>query len=126
MALTAIAGFAQQPQTGDYIYVYEKDGNVLSFLREEIVDMGYSNFDTLGVAHDEVVSQIISLGEEAHIIPLADIVGDFLAPEGILLTSGIIAHRARDLKEALERNGFSIFETKEKDGWVAYTCKKRT
>ena len=73
MALTATAGFAQQPQTGDYIYVYEKDGNVLSFLREEIVDMGYSNFDTLGVAHDEVVSQIISLGEEAHIIPLADI-----------------------------------------------------
>ncbi|MBR1388891.1 MAG: hypothetical protein IJ569_04645, partial [Prevotella sp.] len=56
MALMALTGFAQQPQTGDVIYVYEKDGSILSFLRDEIVEMGYSNFDTLGVAHDEVVS----------------------------------------------------------------------
>ncbi|MCR5711354.1 MAG: hypothetical protein K6G46_02730 [Prevotella sp.] len=74
LALAAIAGFAQsQPQTGDIIYVYQKDGNVLSFLRSEIEEMGYSYFDTLGVSHDEVVSQIISFGEDAHIIPLADI-----------------------------------------------------
>ena len=73
MALMTLMAFAQQPQTGDVIYVYEKDGSILSFLRDEIVEMGYSNFDTLGVAHDEVVSQIISLEEEAHIIPLADI-----------------------------------------------------
>ena len=73
MALTALTGFAQQPQTGDVIYVYQKNGDIQSFLREEITDIGYSNYDTLGVVHDEVVSQIISLGEEAHIIPLADI-----------------------------------------------------
>lgn len=73
MAITALTGFAQQPQTGDVIYVYQKNGDILSFLREEITDIGYSNYDTLGVVHDEVVSQIISLGEEAHIIPLADI-----------------------------------------------------
>jgi ribosomal protein L11 methyltransferase len=72
--------------------------------------------------YDLVLANIIA----DVIIPLADIVGYFLAPEGILLTSGIIAHRAKDVKDALERNGFSIFETKEKDGWVAYTCKKRS
>ena len=73
LALVALTGFAQQPQTGDYIYVYEKDGSVQSFIRDEIVEMGYSNYDTLGVAHNEVVSQIITLGEEAYIIPLSDI-----------------------------------------------------
>jgi ribosomal protein L11 methyltransferase len=59
------------------------------------------------------------------IIPLTDIVGDFLAEDGIFLTSGIIEHRAEDVAKALERNGFAILETKYKDGWVAYTCKKK-
>ena len=58
---------------GDVIYVYMHDGEVMSLLRNEITEMGYSTYDTLGVAHDEVVSQIISLGEEAYIIPLEDI-----------------------------------------------------
>ena len=85
MALVAMTGFAQQRQTGDYVYVYEKDGNVLSFLRDEIDEMGYSNYDTLGVAHDEVVSQIISLAEEAYIIPLADIDSiSFVTPPTVL------------------------------------------
>lgn len=74
LAIVALTGFAQQqPQTGDVIYVYEKDGSVQSFLRDEIIEMGYSYDDTLGVHHDEVVSQVIILEDLAHIIPLADI-----------------------------------------------------
>lgn len=92
MALTAIAGFAQQPQTGDYIYVYEKDGNVLSFLREEIVDMGYSNFDTLGVAHDEVVSQIISSARRPISFPWPTSTASVLShrPRSISLESSVL------------------------------------
>ena len=73
-ALMALTGFAQaQPQTGDVIYVYQKNGDILSFLRDEIIEMAYSYDDTLGVTHDEVVSQIILLEDVTHIIPLADI-----------------------------------------------------
>lgn len=74
MALAAVAGFAQpQPETGDVIYVYQKDGNILSFLRSEIVEMGYSYDDTLGVTHDEITSQVILLNDVAHIIQLDEI-----------------------------------------------------
>ena len=85
MAITAITGLAQQPQTGDYIYVYEKDGNVEAFLREEIVEMGYSHDDTLGVTHDEVVSQVILLEDAAHIYPLEAIDSiSFVTPATVL------------------------------------------
>lgn len=71
--------------------------------------------------YDLVLANIIA----DVIIPLTDVVGDFLADDGIFLTSGIIEHRAEDVARALERNNLHILETKRKEGWVAYTCKKR-
>lgn len=70
--------------------------------------------------YDLVLANIIA----DVIIPLTDVVGQFLAEDGIFLTSGIIEHRAEDVEAALLRNGFAILETRRKDGWVAYTCKK--
>lgn len=70
--------------------------------------------------YDLVLANIIA----DVIIPLTDVVGQFLADDGIFLTSGIIEHRAEDVEAALLRNGFAILETRRKDGWVAYTCKK--
>lgn len=70
--------------------------------------------------YDLVLANIIA----DVIIPLTDVVGQFLADDGIFLTSGIIEHRAEDVAAALKRNGFAILETRRKDGWVAYTCKK--
>ncbi len=70
--------------------------------------------------YDLVLANIIA----DVIIPLADVVGEFLAEDGVFLTSGIIEHRAEDVADALKRNGFSILETNHRDGWVAYTCKR--
>lgn len=70
--------------------------------------------------YDLVLANIIA----DVIIPLSDVVGDYLKEDGIFLTSGIIAHRAQDVRDALERNGFTITETQEREGWVAYTCRK--
>lgn len=70
--------------------------------------------------YDLVLANIIA----DVIIPLAGFVGDFLAEDGIFLTSGIIEHRAEDVARALRAGGFVILETRRKDGWVAYTCKK--
>lgn len=58
------------------------------------------------------------------IIPLSGHVGQFLAPGGVFLCSGIIAHRADDVKAALEQNGFEIFERRDRDGWVSFAARQ--
>lgn len=58
------------------------------------------------------------------IIPLAAVAGDYLAPGGRFLTSGIIESRAADVAAALTANGFVIVETRTREGWVSYTARK--
>lgn len=59
------------------------------------------------------------------IIPLCAVVGEYLAPDGLFLTSGIIDNRAEDVAQALLRNGFTILETRTREGWVSYTARKK-
>ena len=58
------------------------------------------------------------------IIPLAAVAGDYLAPGGRFLTSGIIESRAADVAAALTANGFVIVETRTREGWFSYTARK--
>ncbi len=58
------------------------------------------------------------------IIPLIPYVGDFLAPGGRFLTSGIIEHRAQDVAQALTDNGYRILERRDREGWVAFTAQR--
>ena len=69
--------------------------------------------------YDLVVANIIA----DVIIPLTAVAGDYLKPDGLFLTSGIIEHRAEDVKNALEAHGFVILETRSREGWVSYTAK---
>ncbi len=94
---------------GDEFKVYTGDIIGDASLREQLAGK-----------YDLVLANIIA----DVIIPLTDVVGEFLADDGIFLTSGIIEHRAEDVKQALLKNGFDIVEKREKDGWVAYTCVK--
>lgn len=71
MAIVAIAGFAQN--TGDVIYVYQKDYSILSFLRSEITEFYYGFEDEQGVTHDEPVMQWIVLKDSICKIPLVNI-----------------------------------------------------
>lgn len=59
------------------------------------------------------------------IIPLSAHVGQFLAPDGVFLCSGIIAHRADDVRSALEQNGFAIFDRREREGWVSFAARRK-
>jgi ribosomal protein L11 methyltransferase len=77
--------------------------------------------EQLAGKYDLVLANIIA----DVIIPLCDVVGDYLTEDGIFLTSGIIEHRAEDVRAALERNGFTIVERRDRDGWVAYTCRRK-
>jgi len=56
------------------------------------------------------------------VIRLAETVGQYLTPGGVLITSGIIDTRAEDVRLALERQGFSIISEKFEGGWVAFAC----
>ncbi len=56
------------------------------------------------------------------IIPLAGMVGPWLATGGHFLCAGIIDTRAAEVRAALEENGFVIVDALERKGWCAYQC----
>ncbi len=58
------------------------------------------------------------------IIPLSAFAGDFMTEDGWFICSGIIDTRSDEVASALKRNGFTIAEKKEKNGWCAFVCRR--
>ena len=58
------------------------------------------------------------------IIPLSAFAGDFMADGGWFICSGIIDTRSDEVASALKRNGFTVAEKKEKNGWCAFVCRR--
>jgi ribosomal protein L11 methyltransferase len=58
------------------------------------------------------------------IIPLSVPVPDWLAPDGVFICSGVIDTRAAEVEAALVRNGLSILERNERDGWVSFAARR--
>lgn len=56
------------------------------------------------------------------IIRLCPAIPKFLNPGGVFITSGIIDTRKDDVISAIEKNGITITEVKEDNGWVAIRC----
>lgn len=70
---------------------------------------------------DLVVANIVA----DVIIRLASIIQNYLKPKGVFISSGIIAERLAEVKEAFEANGLSLMDTWEKDGWCCVvSCRK--
>ncbi len=59
------------------------------------------------------------------IIMLSGGIADFLADDGVYITSGIINHRADDVKATLTDCGFEITEEIREGDWVAIVCRKQ-
>ena len=93
----------------DRFQVYTGDVNADAELREQ-----------LSGQYQLVLANIIA----DIIIPLCAAAGDYLAPGGSFLTSGIIDSRAEDVAQALEENGFTILETRRREGWVSYLAQQ--
>ena len=53
------------------------------------------------------------------IIPLSAQVGRYMSSDGIFMCSGIIDTRADEVEGALKKNGLTILERIERDGWCA-------
>ena len=58
------------------------------------------------------------------IIPLSAKAGEFMTPDGVFLTSGIIDGRQDEVKAALEANGFTVTKHLERGGWHAYEARQ--
>lgn len=58
------------------------------------------------------------------IIPLSAFAGDFMAEGGYFICSGIIDTRSGEVAAALQKNGFTVVEKKEKTGWCAFICRR--
>lgn len=61
---------ASAQQTGDYIYVYQTDGDIKAFLRSEIKEFCYGYDDAKGIVHDVPMSQWIVTDDSTYKIPL--------------------------------------------------------
>lgn len=73
---------AQAQAVQDALYIYRNDGRFNAFFFNDIERFEYSNIDTLGITHDEVVVQEIYALDSLYRIPLTaiDSIG-FVTPE---------------------------------------------
>lgn len=70
--------------------------------------------------YDIVVANILA----DVIIPLSAEIGKHLKKDGLYITSGIINMKRDEVKEAIEKNGFTIVEENEMGEWVSFVAKK--
>lgn len=71
------------------------------------------------IQYDVITANIVA----DVIIALAPAAKRLIRPGGIFITSGIIADRLDDVKQALEENNFEIIDITEKADWRAITCR---
>ena len=86
-------------------------GNVLD-------DHGF--VDSLGKDYDIVVANIVA----GVIVPLTDIVPRLLKKGGLYITSGIIAERAQEVIDAMQRNGFTVTYTENRKDWMVIVATR--
>lgn len=59
------------------------------------------------------------------IIPLSEHIGRFLIEGGIFISSGILAEKAGDVEQALQKNNFQMIEKNTLGEWVSFVCQKK-
>lgn len=70
--------------------------------------------------YDMVVANILA----DVIIPLSEVIGENLKPGGIFISSGIINTKEDSVREAIEKNNFTILEVNRMNDWVSFVAKK--
>lgn len=79
-SLFTTAAHAQETQ--DALYIYRNDGKFHGFFYSDIVRIAYSNIDTLGIEHDDIVVQEIYALDSVFRIPITAIDSvAFVTPE---------------------------------------------
>lgn len=102
-------------------------------VNELTIEEGYLDFVTGNIIEDDGVRTHI--GKEKYdivvaniladvIIPLSNVIGENLKPEGIFICSGIINTKENEVREAILRNRFEILEVNHMGDWVSFVAKK--
>ncbi|WP_298020328.1 50S ribosomal protein L11 methyltransferase [uncultured Dysosmobacter sp.] len=73
----------------------------------------------IGGGYDVVLANIVA----DVIIGLAPMVRSLLNERGVFLCSGIIDDRAEEVADKLRQAGLEILESRNSEGWFAYTCR---
>lgn len=100
--------------------------------RRNNVDISKYSVSAGDIVNDTEV--ITNLSDMQYDVITANIVADviiavappakkLIKPDGIFITSGIIADRLEDVKQALYENNFEIIDIKEKADWRAVICR---
>lgn len=74
-----------------------------------------------GTVFDIAVANILA----DVIIPLSDHIGEYLKPQGLFISSGILAEKADSVQESIERNDFEILERNTLGEWVSFAAQKK-
>ncbi|MDE6851305.1 MAG: 50S ribosomal protein L11 methyltransferase [Lachnospiraceae bacterium] len=74
-----------------------------------------------GTVFDIAVANILA----DVIIPLSDHIGEYLKPQGLFISSGILAEKADGVQESIERNDFEILERNILGEWVSFVARKK-
>jgi ribosomal protein L11 methyltransferase len=88
---------------------------------EEIVEVRQGSIEQADTqnCYDVVLANIIA----RVIVELAPGLHDAVAPDGLLVASGIIHERENQVREALEATGLQIEETMEEGDWRTMVCR---
>ena len=101
-----LASLNIQAQTeNEAFYIYQNDGHFDGFFYDDIVKMNFSFLDTLGVEHDEIVSQEIVTADSTYRIMLSAIDSIGFVQPPIELNGGI-----RNMREEGMTN-YIIYDT---------------
>lgn len=76
--------------------------------------------EEIGGDYDVICANIVA----DIIIGMAPMFAEKLVPGGTLITSGIIAPRADEVGEALEKAGFTLLDRAESSDWAAFTARR--
>ena len=75
--------------------------------------------EEIGTGYDVITANIVADVLNA----MAPLFGKFLKPDGKLILSGIITERKYEVVDSVTAQGFSVLETREKEGWAAGLLK---
>ena len=95
-------------------------GAVSFFAGDVISDAAFAAEVTLQ-RYDVVVANILA----DIIMPLAPVVKQFLAEDGVFLCSGILNTREAEVRASLERDGYEVIGAKHRNDWVSLAARVR-
>ena len=98
-----------------------ENGKVNSFTEPEYKILQGNLTDKVTGTFDIVVANIVA----DVIIMFSEFVGDFMKDGSYFITSGIIAPRENEVRDALNKNGFEIIEENRSGDWLCFVCTRR-